>query len=64
MSTPAASERIADVPTQVFEKFLQNLEEAGAPSELVEALRRVLFQEKKYSERVLKDAVLGTETEQ
>ena len=48
-----------DVPAQVFEKFLQALGEAGASAELVARLRKTLFEDKAFTERALKEAVLG-----
>lgn len=50
-----------DVPAQVFEKFLQALSNAGASAELVARLRKALLEEKKFTERALKEAVLPEE---
>jgi hypothetical protein len=52
---------IPDVPTQVFEKFLQALTEANLSVDLITRLRKTLLQDKKFTERVLKDAVLNQE---
>jgi len=50
-----------DVPTQVFEKFLQALTDAGASVELVTRLRKTLLEDKTLTETALKDAILGEE---
>jgi len=60
MTTPIL-EGTSDVPAQVFEKFLQDLRDAGASAELVARLRKALLEEKKFTERALKEAVLPEE---
>jgi len=50
-----------DVPVQVFENFLQALSDAGVSVELVARLRKTLLEEKKFTERALKEAVLPEE---
>jgi hypothetical protein len=62
MTTSPAKERPPDVPTQVFEKFLQVLGEANMSAELVARLSKVLLEERTFTERALKAAVLGEET--
>ncbi len=59
MAALPESEGEADVPTLVFEKFLDALSKAEAPADLVARLRTALLDEKKFSERALKAAVLG-----
>ncbi|TRZ44183.1 hypothetical protein D4S03_12010 [bacterium] len=49
------------VPAQVFEKFLQALGEAGASTELITRLRKTLLEDKTFTERALKEAVLAEE---
>lgn len=61
MTTSPTKERTLDVPAQVFEKFLQALEDAGASAELIARLRRTLLEDKTFTERALKEAVLGEE---
>ena len=61
MTTSPILERTSDVPVQVFEKFLQALREAGASAELVARLRKTLLEDKKFTERALKEAVLAEE---
>ena len=51
-----------DVPTQVFEKFLQALGDSGALVELVARLRKTLLVDKAFTERALKEAVLAKES--
>jgi hypothetical protein len=62
MTTSPASKGTSDVPGKVFEKFLQALNDAHAPAELVARLRKTLFEEKKFTERALKEAVLPEES--
>lgn len=61
MTTSFALKGTPDVPTQVFEKFLEALKEAGASPELVARLRKTLLEDKKFTERALKEAVLAEE---
>ena len=53
-----------DVPAQVFEEFLQALGSTGAPVELVGRLRKTLLEDKRFTERALKEAVLPEEAQQ
>jgi len=53
---------LLDIPAQVFTSFLQSLSESGAAPELVDRLRTTLLKNKVFSDRALKDAVLGEET--
>ena len=62
MTTLPANEGASEVPTQVFEKFLQVLGEANISAELVARLRKVVLEERTFTERALKAAVLGEET--
>jgi hypothetical protein len=48
-----------DVPTQVFEKFLQDIRNAKLPDELVSRLQKVLSEDGSLTENALKAAVLG-----
>ncbi len=54
-------EETSDVPVLVFEKFLQALEEATVSAELIASLRKTLLEDKVFTERALKEAVLGEE---
>jgi hypothetical protein len=60
--TAPPTEGMPDVPTQVFEQFLQALEENGVSAELVARLRKTLLEEKTFTEGALKDAVLKEES--
>lgn len=62
MTTSSTKEVALDVPAQVFEKFLKTLADTGASAELVTRLRKVLLEERIFTERVLKAAVLGEES--
>lgn len=50
-----------DVPTQVFEKFLDALAGANIPTEVVTRLRKALVEDKAFTDRALKAAVLPDE---
>ncbi len=62
MTTTPAIDRTPDVPKQVFEKYLEALEGARVSSELITRLRKTLLDDKTYTERALKAAVLGEES--
>jgi len=62
MTTSPVKEGTPDVPAQVFEKFLQALEDASASAELIVRLRKTLLDDKTFTERALKAAVLGEES--
>jgi hypothetical protein len=59
-SSPRADGK-TDVPAQVFEKFLEALAGAGASVELAARLRKVLLEEKSFTERALRAAILPEE---
>ncbi len=61
MTTPPTVEGAPDVPAQVFEKFLQALGGTGVPTELIARLRKTLLEDKTFTERALKEAVLAEE---
>lgn len=48
-----------DVPSQVFESFLEALRDTNVSPEVIDKLRRTLLEDKKYTERALKEAVLS-----
>ena len=62
MTTLPVKHGIPDVPAQVFEKFLQALEDASVSDELIARLRKTLLDDKTFTERALKAAVLGEES--
>jgi tripartite-type tricarboxylate transporter receptor subunit TctC len=51
-----------DVPTQVFDQFLEALASAGVSADLVARLRKALLEEKTFTDRALKAAVLSDES--
>ena len=57
-----AEERLHDVPVLIFEKFLEDLENAGVSTELVTRLRKALLEEQVFTDSALKTAVLGEDT--
>jgi hypothetical protein len=58
-SSSAADGGTSDVPTRIFEKFLQALEGASVSADVVARLRNTLFEDRAFSENALKKAVLG-----
>ncbi len=62
MTTSSTMQGSPDVPSHVFEKFLENLAGAGVSDELVARLHNTLLQEQTFTERALKSAVLGEES--
>ena len=54
--------QITDVPGQIFEKFLADLARAGLPADSVARLRTTLIDERAFSERALRAAVLAEES--
>lgn len=61
MTESPTPDGMLDVPAQVFETFLAALTGAGVSVELVARLRKTLLVDKKFTERVLKEAVLHQE---
>jgi len=61
LTTSSEQKGISDVPTQIFIDFIKSLEESGAAPELIIRLRKALLEDKNYSQRILKAAVLGEE---
>lgn len=61
MTSSPRAERKPDVPAQIFEKFLEDLEEVSVPVELVARLRKALIEEKSFTERALKMAIFSEE---
>ena len=62
MTTSPAKEGTPDVPTQVFEKFLQALGDNGVSAELVARLRKALLEDKTFTEQALKKVIFAEET--
>lgn len=61
MTTTPTTEGTLDVPTQVFERFLQALGDTGVSAELVTRLRKALLENQTFTESALRAAVLGEE---
>jgi hypothetical protein len=61
MSTESKPDDLSDVPKLVFDKFLQALAGANAPPDVVGRLRKTLLDDKKFTERTLREAVLPEE---
>ena len=61
MTTSSTVQGTTDVPAQVFEKFLQALEGSRVSAGLVARLRKTLLEDKTFTERALKEAVLSEE---
>lgn len=61
MTTSQISKGTSDVPTSVFERFLEALNEAGVSTDLVARLRKTLLEDKKFTDHALKEAVLAEE---
>ena len=59
MSGTIQSGAAPDVPAQVFEKFLADLATAGLPPDLITRLRTTLIDERAFSDRALKAAILA-----
>jgi hypothetical protein len=61
MTTSPTIEATADIPGQVFEKFLEALGGTDVSPELIARLRKTLLEDNTFTERALKTAVLGEE---
>lgn len=61
MTKSYKAEGTLDVPVQVFEEFLQALKNSGTSVERVTRLRKALLEDRTFTERALKAAVLGEE---
>lgn len=62
MSEPV-EKPIADVPQQIFEKFLQQLQEEGISAAVIERLRSIATGNSSLSEAALKKALLPDDPE-
>jgi hypothetical protein len=62
MTTSPIVDGTHDVPAQIFEKFLQALESKDVSADLVARLCKTLLEDKTFTERALKKAVLDEET--
>lgn len=56
--------QLSELSTEVFEKFLSALEQAGIPGEVRARLRKTLLVDPKLSDAALRAAVFGEELPQ
>lgn len=55
--------KATDVPIQIFQKFLAELEANGVSAEVVARLRKTLLEEQKLTQNALRAAVIGDESQ-
>ncbi|MEO6847149.1 MAG: hypothetical protein ABI254_07815 [Chthoniobacterales bacterium] len=58
MSAPSPQKHSSDVPSVIFEKFLSALTGPDVPEQVIERLRKTLLEERNFTERALKEAIL------
>ena len=63
MAIRVSDKAAVDIPTRVFEKYLQALVEAKVSPEVISRLRVALLEDKSFTERTLKDALFGEEVQ-
>jgi len=61
MKNPIKEKFLQDVPSKIFEQFLQTLGETNLSKEIPARLRKVLLEEGTFSEIALREAILGKE---
>ena len=61
MTATKKVESTADIPTKIFEEFLQALGNSDVSTELIARLRKTLLADNKFTELVLREAVLNEE---
>lgn len=54
----------SELSTEVFEKFLAGLEQAGISQEICSRLRETLLVDPKFTDTALRSAILGEESQQ
>jgi hypothetical protein len=59
MAAPRKLDTTADVPTQVFQKFLETITAAGGNAETVGRLKTTLLEKPDLSEEALETAIFG-----
>jgi hypothetical protein len=59
MTAPGKADVTADVPAQVFQKFLENIAAAGGDAEMVRRLKTTLLEKRDFSEEALESAIFG-----
>jgi len=63
MATPVSDKAAVDIPSRVFEKYLQALVDAKVSPEVISRLRATLLEDRSFTERALKDAIFGEEVQ-
>jgi hypothetical protein len=61
MSSAQLKKGTGDLPTQVFEEFLQALNKADVPPELIARLGKTILEQKVFTEAALRAAILEEE---
>lgn len=56
-------EAAQDVPSRVFESFLQELASDGVADEMIARLRQTLVEDKTFTENALNRAIFGKESD-
>jgi transposase-like protein len=59
MDSPAKSTAADDVPTRVFETFLEAITAAGVAPEMVSRLKKALLEDRDFTEDGLETAIFG-----
>jgi hypothetical protein len=59
MGASRKSDTTADVPTQVFQKFLETVAAASGNAEMVSRLKTTLLEKHDFSEEALESAIFG-----
>ena len=59
MTAPRKPDNTADVPKQVFLKFLEKVEATGGNAEMVSRLKTTLLEKCDFSEEALESAIFG-----
>lgn len=62
MADSAPTPSVSDVPAMVFEKFLSDLATAKVSADVIKRLRTTLLEERSFTDRALKSAVLTDES--
>lgn len=63
MANEPVNSNFGDVPDQVFEQFLKEMEKAELPRELVDRFRKTLLRDRIVNDKGLKAALFGEDTE-
>jgi hypothetical protein len=61
MNPPTPDNSMTDLPTKVFEQFVQEAGGTDLPPEIIERLRVALIEDKSFGEQNLRSAIFGEE---